>query len=205
MMDLLNAFFLNVDAVLIFFFRLSDTPIVGYLVGSAFLAGVCVLCGQATIFTAFSVNKNLIRGQNQEMVRMQNLSVYALLAKNKKAFKACNRQANDAFGKVFFSQIALSASTLWPIPFGLAWMQTRFTDVQFQLPFTDYSVGYAFTFIPMYILVYILFGKIKRRLPGFSAIEKKIDAVVADTEEMVSFADLAGGPGSAKPSQIFSR
>ena len=93
-MDLFNPLLQYLDPYLIFFFRLFDVPIWGYFSGITMLALICIGIGQVTIFTVFSVNHSAIRDQNQEMVRMQNLSVYALLAKDKKAYRVCNRQAN---------------------------------------------------------------------------------------------------------------
>jgi hypothetical protein len=128
------------------------------------------------------------------MVRMHNLSVFALLSKNKKAYTSCNKEANDAFGKVFFSQIALGISSLWPVPFALAWMQTRFLDVSFALPISmpviGDSVGYPFTFILIYILTYIVFGKVKHKLPYFKNMSKMVESDTKD--QLISIADVYG-------------
>jgi len=109
--------------------------------------------------------------------------------------------ANDAFGKVFFSQVALSISSLWPIPFAAGWLQTRFQDVSFPLPVSlpvvGDQVGFMFTFLPIYILVYILFGQIKGRLPFFRTVVKRLEQYEGEGEEkMLRFSELAGpAPG----------
>lgn len=56
-----------------------------------------------------------------------------------------------------------------------------------------------FTFFPIYILVYLLFGKIKNRIPYFSSFEAWRKATHTEAEEMMSFADLAAPNASGKP------
>ena len=189
-----NTLYIHIDRFLIGFYRISDIPILGYLLGTAVLSLICVVLGQFTLSLAYRANRMNLKSNNNNMVRMHNLSIYALLAKNKKAYKSCNKEANDAFGKYFFAQIALGISSLWPIPFALAWMQTRFDGVEFLLPFNvpgiGLTVGYTFTFIPIYVLVYILFGKIKHRLPYFKREHEFLKADVNDSEKMLSISDL---------------
>ena len=187
--------FMNIlDSVLIFFYRIPDVPIAGYLLGTFVLALFCVVIGQLTISVAFLTNRRRIDADNRNMVRMQNLSVKALAAKNKGAYKAFNKEANEAFGKVFFMQIALAAASLWPVPFALAWMQTRFSGVEFPLPFTlpmlGGSVGYTFSFFPILILAFILFGKVKRYLPYFNRIHGILKGYDKEKDDMITFADL---------------
>ena len=185
-----------IDSLLIFFFRLIPVPILGYYLGSALVALICVVLGQITIALAFTWNRRFIDDDNNRMVHMHNLSMRALLAKDKSAYKKINQEANDAFGKVFFAQIALAVSSLWPLPFAIGWMQSRFLDVSFPLPMTlpwiGKSVGYLFTFLPIYILVYILFGKIKRKLPFFHKIAHILDQYEQEgAEKMIRITDLA--------------
>lgn len=191
-----NAFFNQIDAVLITLFRLVDTPILGYYLGSVLLCLLCVVAGQMTLALAFRSNRSFIDRDNSRMVKMHNLSIKALMNKNKPAYKSLNKEANDAFGKVFFSQVALSISSLWPVPFALGWMQTRFLDVSFPLPVplpvVGDAVGFMFTFIPIYILVYILFGHVKAYLPYFRN-EKEMLASYDKTEngeKLLSITDL---------------
>ncbi len=192
---MLHQAFLLIDAFLIYPYRLLETPIFGFLLGTFCLAFLCVVAGQFTLSVAFRANCRWIMGDNREMVRMHNLSVQALIAKDKGSYKACNKEANDAFGKVFFSQVALSVSSLWPIPFALGWMQTRFMSVDFllpvSLPMIGDAVGYTFSFIPLYILSYILFGKIKHRLPYFRNIRKWVQAAQVDSETLMPLDELS--------------
>lgn len=201
-MDILATMQQWLDTAFIFFFRLPEIPILGYYLGCAVLSLACVVVGQITIAVAFFWNQKFIDRDNHEMVRMHNLSVKALLAKDKRAYKSCNKVANDAFGKVFFSQVALSISSLWPIPFAAGWLQTRFQDVSFPLPLSlpviGGQVGFMFTFLPIFILVYILFGQIKGRLPFFRTVVKRLEQYDGEGDEkMIRFSELAGpGAGS---------
>lgn len=187
--------YVSIDAILIAPFRLTEIPIIGYFLGIFCLALLCVMLGQLTLAIAFRFNRKWLNRDNRQMVRMHNLSLKALAVKDKTAYKACNKEANDAFGKYFFAQIGLSISSLWPVPFALGWMQTRFASVDFELPFhlpgIGDSVGYTFSFIPVYILVYILFGKIKHRLPLFKKMAQQIQSDMSTTENMLSFTDLS--------------
>jgi hypothetical protein len=126
---------------------------------------------------------------------MNNLSIMALKSRNKESYKACNDTANDAFGKYFFTMIAYSASSLWPAFFALAWMQTRFSQVQFPLcypvgiivPF----VGYFSTFVLCYILARILFKNVRRYLPYFNSVQKQLDEAAKEkTDSMMTLSDL---------------
>jgi hypothetical protein len=194
-MEIVTTLYNAVDAFLISFYRLVEVPIFGYYLGTAVLSLICVIIGQMTFCWAFRHNYRFFSKDNHEMVRMHNLSIKALGAKDKKAYKSINKQANDAFGKYFFAQVAIGISSLWPIPFALGWMQQRFGDVDFNLPFSvpglGDSVGYLFTFFPIYVLVYILFGKIKHVIPYFSSFEQWRKESHTEVEKMMSFADLA--------------
>ncbi len=186
--------FIWLDTLLISPYRWIGIPIVGYYLGTAVLCVYCVIIGHLTVCASVRFNRTMLRDQNQEMVHKQNLSVYALLSKKKSAYKALNDEANDAFGRVFFSHLAISAASLWPIPFALAWMQSRFGAVDFMLPVRlpgiGDHVGYAFTFFPLFILTYIGFGKIKRHLAFGRAMERQIEAIYEGGEELVTLADL---------------
>ena len=198
-METWTTLYLWTDRFLISFYRLVDNPILGYYLGTAVLCLLCVVIGQITLATTFLWNRRHIDRDNQEMVHMHNLSVKALILKDKKAYKLCNKQANDAFGKVFFSQIAMSISSLWPVPFALAWMQTRFSEVAFELPvrlpLLGETVGYLFTALPIYILMYILFGKIKSKLPFFSYMARILaEYDTKEDDRMVRLPEIAAKP-----------
>lgn len=193
-MDISHILYTYFDSFFIWFYRISDVPIFGYFFGTAVLALLCVVSGQFTLSIAWLINRKFLEKDNREMVRMHNLSLRALAVKDKAAYTACNKGANDAFGKFFFSQMALGISSLWPVPFALGWMQTRFFNIDFLLPFNipliGNAVGYTFTFFPVYILTYILFGKIKNKLPYFSWVKNMLDSQQKNSEQMISLDDL---------------
>ena len=209
MLPIIETIYQQIDAALIFFFRLAANPMLGYLLGIAVLALVCVVLGDLTITLALRFNGDFFHKDSLELVRMQNKSLLALRARDKESYQACNELANDSFGKVFFSQIALGASSLWPVPFALQWLDGRFADVTFLLPISLgalTSVGYAFTFIPMYILVRILFGHARTCLPGYRRLMAPSTHDSEETEIMLSMADVfpvpskgdQGRPGALK-------
>ena len=201
-MHSLTAAYNVIDGFLISFYRVTDIPILGYYFGTIVLSLISVVLGQMTYCWAYRHNHRFFNSDNREMVHMHNLSIRALGAKDKKAYTSCNKQANDAFGKYFFAQVAIGIASLWPVPFALAWMQSRFADVEFPLPFTipviGSAVGFMFSFFPIYVLVYMLFGKIKNKIPYFSAFETWRKEKDTAGEEMLSFADLAA-PSTPAP------
>lgn len=176
-----------VDMFLIFFYRVFETPIFGYLFGTFFLSLICVLIGRMTHGLLAGWNRKWIYANQREMVHMHNLSLKALSFKNKTAYRACNREANDAFGKYFFGQIAMGMSTLWPVPFALAWLDLRFSEVAFLFPGTGHSVGYLATFIPLYILTNMSYRLLKRNFPMGASVGREQDKHM---EKMMTLADL---------------
>ncbi len=190
-MRFFHILFIHADNFLIRFYRLADIPIIGYLAGNFCLALICVMAGQLTLYAVWKCNRKWLGKDSNEMVRMHNLSIRALAAKDKTAYKACNKEANEAFGKYFFAQMAMGMSSLWPVALGMGWLDTRFADVKFLLPFGLPSTGYIFTFIPAYILVHILFGRIKRRLPFFGHMEIQMKADAESREKMLTLGDIS--------------
>jgi hypothetical protein len=196
MPEMLDILYRQADACLIFFFRLAANPMLGYLIGIAFLGLMCAVIGDLTVALAYRVNGVFLKRDTQELVSMQNKSLLALKARDKESYRACNEVANDSFGKVFFSQLALGASSLWPAAFALQWLDGRFGDVAFLLPVAlgdRTSVGYAFTFIPMYILMRILFGQLRTRLPGYRRLTVAKDIDQTETEGMLRVEDVFPG------------
>lgn len=182
--------YLWLDPGLIWFYRITGYAYVDFFFGTFILALAAVIIGEFTISLAFLANRRAIDKTTGEVVRYNNLSVDAVIAKNKNAYTASNKLANDAFGRSFFMQIALSTAFLWPIPFALGWMQYRFFDVEFRLPGTEVSVGYIAVFIPLYIAAYLLVRRVKYRVPYFRKIREMLDAPKKSLAEMKSFADL---------------
>ncbi len=124
-----------------------------------------MILGEITSAVIYRLNRSYYQELVQETIRMGDLSISALrFFKDKKKYRTFNKEANDAFGKYFFSQIALGASVLWPIPFALGWMQTRFAQVSFFVPIINCSVSYMAVFILWYILIWKIKGIMQKDL-----------------------------------------
>jgi hypothetical protein len=185
----------HIDALLISFFRVFPVPIAGYLFGTFCLAMICLVIGQITQAVIWRWNRPWLNTDNREMVRMHNLSLKALSAKDKAAYKASNKVANDAFGKFFFSRMAMGMASLWPVPFALAWMDQRFGDVDFHMTGIG-EVGYLATFIPVFILAAILFSKVKNHIPFFAAVARQMQADAEAMGRPMRLSDLMKKPAT---------
>lgn len=191
-MDALRGMLLALDPYIIWAFRLLDDPWISFFMGIAFLNLVCVILGDISSLLVRRMNRKVYGKYHDQMVRHHNLSVEALKNSDKEAYKAVNKQAHEAFGKYFFSQAGAFTLSIWPLPFALAWMELRFGGLPLTLPFSVPGVGdtvlYPFFFIPMYIAVRILYGRILRRVPFYQRIMTW--AKHGDGTQMVSFAEL---------------
>jgi hypothetical protein len=107
---------------------------------------------------------------------MKRLSEEALNLGDEKAYRAINKEGNDAFGHLFFNKFGLSAASLWPIFFALAWMQERFAEIALPIPWIGWEINYFFFFLLCYILARIFFGRIKRHLPYFKSMHRMLVA-----------------------------
>ncbi len=171
----MNPVYMIIDPYLIFFYRITGHSFLDFLIGTFALACMALILGELTISWVFLISRKYIDKITNEMTRYRNLSEDALAAGDKRAYRASNKLANDAFGKSFFMQIALSAAFLWPIFFALDWMGRRFAEIEFRILFTDYSVGYICVFITLYAAAYMIFKKIKYKLPYFRNIGAILD------------------------------
>jgi hypothetical protein len=155
-----------IDTFLIFFYRLPEIPIIGYFTGTSVLIGICILIGEGASSFAVRFNQKYMDELNHRISKKEKLSLKAYGDGEKTAYRALNKEATDAWGKQFFTLFAYSAGKLFPVPFALGWMQSRFSEVEFLLPFPlpllGNTVGYTFTFIPLYILLYMMFKKIRK-------------------------------------------
>lgn len=157
-------FYLTIDPFLIWFYRITGYAAVDVVVGTFVLAFLTLIIGDFTAALALRFMKARTEKYSKSATRYQDLAMDALKAGDKEAFKAANKLANDDFGHAFFQEIALSASSLWPVFFALAWMQYRFLAVEFPIPGTPWSMGFIGFFIIIYVIAYFLFKRIKRRL-----------------------------------------
>ncbi len=170
MSTLFSGLYLQMDSLLIFFYRIIGYPPVDFFLGTFCLTLICAVLGEITLSFAIRINKKYIDELNHEADRKEQLSIEAYRIGDKTSYKALNKAATDLWSRKFFTMAAYSAGMLWPLPFALGWMQTRFQSVEFPVMFPldllfGKSVGYLFSFIPLYVLSRILSSKIKNLAP----------------------------------------
>ncbi len=185
----LDPMYLFLDPFLIWAFRLPVHSYVGFAFGLVWLALLATVIGELCMAGIYFLNRKYLAAQSQDMVRNFNLSLKALAHKDKESYKACNDLANEAFGKNFFTGITLFASSIWPAFFALGWLDYRFANLEFPLPLFG-VVSSAFFFIPTYIIVRIVFAKLKPKLPVFSIISRKVKTDRDSGEKMMTYMDL---------------
>ncbi len=158
-------FFQWLDPYLIWGYRITGHARADFLLGTLAAAVLALLVGEFTSCLASFLVRRRYQEVAGEAKRYQDLSMEALRSGDRPAYEAANQVANEAFNKSFFMQVALSATFFWPAFLILGWMQYRFLEVEFPLPFVGFSLGYIGVFILLYIPVYILYKQTKRRLP----------------------------------------
>jgi hypothetical protein len=179
-------------------FFLTGDAVVNYFIGSFLLAMGCVVVGEVTLSMAIRWNRRHIDGLKQEIRLRESQSIQAYEMGDRAGYQALNQAANEAWGRHFFTMTAYSAGVLWPVPFALAWMQMHFGQVRFLLAFPlslafGTTVGFAFSFIPIYILCRIIFGHLHPWLPYFRGVHRMLHADGANPGPGVE----AALPGSA--------
>jgi hypothetical protein len=167
--------YLYLDPYLIWFYRLSGSAEANFLLGTLALASLSLLVGEFTAFLASLLVQRHLEQVAGGAKRYQDLSMEALRAGDRPAYEAANQLANEDFNKSFFMQVALSATFVWPIFFALGWMQHRFLEVKFPLPFISFSLGYIAVFLLLYIASYCVVKAVKRRMPNFRRIKELMD------------------------------
>ncbi|MFI5331466.1 MAG: hypothetical protein ACHQ2F_10620 [Desulfobaccales bacterium] len=169
-------FFQWIDPYLIWGYRITGHALADFLLGTLGAAVLALLVGELTSFLASFLVRRRYQEVAGEAKRYQDLSMEALKSGDRPAYEAANQVANEAFNKSFFMQVALSATFFWPVFFILGWMQYRFLEVEFPLPFVGFSLGYIGVFILLYIPVYILYKQTKRRLPHCRRTKGRLDS-----------------------------
>ncbi|MCU0594030.1 MAG: hypothetical protein MUC98_01030 [Desulfobacterota bacterium] len=166
----------SLDPILITFYRLTGHPLMDYYLGTFLLALLTVVVGEITISIVFRINKTHLDKLNARVETMKHLSEEALKLGDEKAYRAVNKEGNDAFGHLFFNKFGLSAASLWPIFFALAWMQERFAEIGLPLPWVGWEINYVLFFLLCYIPARIFFGRVKRHLPYFKSVHQALRA-----------------------------
>jgi hypothetical protein len=192
-------FFAALDPYLIWFYRLPGNEYAAFLLGTFVLAVICTLLGDLTFALAARLQGKHLDNIASEASKYQDLSIDAAKAGDKANYHLVNKLANEAFGKSFFSLIALSMARLWPIPFALDWMQYRFLGVDFPLPGTNWSLGFIGVFILIYILAYLVLKQVKSRFSALRRIRVRLDDTSQAAKEMKTYADLVAPATDQKP------
>jgi len=162
------------DPFLIILYRITGDPVTDYYLGTFLLALLTVLVGEFTISLVFRINKAHLDKLNARVEKMKHLSSEALVLGDKEGYKAVNKEGNEAFGQLFFNKFGLSAASLWPCFFALAWMQERFADIGLPLPLIGLEINYFFFFLLCYIGARIFFSRIKQKLPYFKGVHQSL-------------------------------
>jgi hypothetical protein len=167
----MDQIFIVIDTILISFYRVTGVAFLDFLLGTFVLAFACVVVGEYTKAAAFLINHEQIDKISHDISHYQTLSFDALAARHKTAYSAANKIANEAFGRSFFIQVALSAAGLWPLFLALLWMKGRFGDVDFEILYTDTTVGYLWPFVALYVGSVLIFSRFKHKLPLLDKIK----------------------------------
>ncbi|WP_300157323.1 hypothetical protein [Solidesulfovibrio sp.] len=178
------------DGLLIAPFRLPGSAAAGFYLGTLCLAVGSLLLGRLTYDAVWLFNRGHYAREEKEMARMHNLSVAAIEAGDKTAYKAANKEANEAFGKSFFAGAALFSVSVWPVPFALAWLSGRFEGVD--VPFLPgHPLRYNAVFLGLYILVRLAMWPLWQKLPLFGRVEKARRESAGRRAKLRSWTDLA--------------
>lgn len=208
----MHPLFLFLDPYLIWFYRLTAQAEVNFYLGTLMVAVLALLVGELTSSLAFFLVRRHFEQITSEAKRYQELSMEALKAGDRPAYEAANKLANEFFSKSFYLQLASSAAFFWPIAFILAWMQYRFFELEFPLPYLGFSLGFIGIFIILYAAAYFLFRLVKRKLRHSRGTNKILDHCNqprgALTQNAGGNAAGVGGTGKALLRQalaVFSR
>jgi hypothetical protein len=151
------------------FYQLTGLAGLDGIIGTFVLALAVVVVGEFTISLVFLANRRHLDNLNRRLQKFNDLSQEALRLGDETSYKALNKQANDAYGHVFFNKFGLSAAALWPAFFALDWMQSRFAETGIAVPIYPSGVNYVVVFLGCYVLARIIFGRLKRHLPYFGS------------------------------------
>lgn len=188
-MTVLHDLWIWLDVILISPYRCSGNPVAGFFLGTLVLSLWCLLIGKVTGLAVWLINRSHVARLERETVQMHNLSLKAILFKDKASYTACNKEANEAFGRYFFAQLAAGAASLWPVPFALAWMEMRFSEVSLPLPYPLSLITPAVGYLAIFLLWYVLLRMLLKNLsPEFRTV--RTETAREPRERMMTLADL---------------
>jgi len=166
-MDPITPFLKTIDPVLIAPYRLFENPMLGWWLGTLALAFWSVLVGELTLAVVYRINRAPVAEYANQTLYYHEQSLKAKQAGDEEAYKGINKLANEAYGKSFFLFIAMGMASIWPAFFAAAWLNMRFGDIVFLLPkwAGAFELNFIAPFVILYILVRVVFSKIKRFIP----------------------------------------
>lgn len=155
------------DPYLLILYKITGVASLDRLIGTFLVALLANVIGEFTISIAFRVNRKHLDRLNSDLEKYSDLSQEAQQHGDEASYQALNKQANDAYGQVFFNRVGLSAASLWPAFFALDWIQKHFGAAGIGIPFYPSGANYVLVFLVCYVLARIVFGRLKRHLPYF--------------------------------------
>jgi hypothetical protein len=155
------------DPYLLILYKITGVVGLDGLIGTFLVALLANVIGEFTISIAFRINRKHLDRLNNNLEKYSALSQEAQQQGDEVSYKALNKQANDAYGQVFFNRFGLSAASLWPAFFALDWIQRHFGATGIGIPFFPSGANYVLVFLFSYILARMVFGRLKRHLPYF--------------------------------------
>lgn len=155
-MQTLTTVLTQLDPWLIAPYRWITPAAIGYLLGTVILALQCIILGDLSATLVLYINSTYITRLQKTMDHHHHLSEEALKHGDKESYKAVNQQAMDAFGHSFSLGAALFCVSIWPMPFALAWLGSRFYDAPLELPFALPFIGTTIEYFPSFLLLYIV-------------------------------------------------
>ncbi|MFV0350031.1 MAG: hypothetical protein ACK5JO_15770 [Halodesulfovibrio sp.] len=189
-----TSLYLTADAFFIAPYRWFSSAELGMWVGTSILSIWAIIAGELALTFIYLTNRAYYASLNTKMVRMHNLSIAAIQCKDKESFKATNKWANEYFGKMFFSHAALFAVSIWPLPFALGWMQTRFEGITIHtVPYFETPLGYQFVMLTCYIVLRLTFSKVRKHVPLLKRVDRMRKEDSDSAGKMRSWAEL-GAP-----------
>ncbi len=161
----LNSLTSWLDTFLILPFRLPSNATIGLWLGCAILALYCTIIGEGIRYLFMKIHSKYYSGFTDKTKHYHDLSMKALHSGQKDAYLAANKLAHDNFGKGFFAKASVSMAILLPVPFALNWLSLRFEGIIVHtVPLIEKGVGYVFVFLIQYIVLRIIFSKIRHKI-----------------------------------------
>ena len=152
------------DSLLISLYRLTGSPVWNYLLGTFLLALLSVAVGTGNPLPRLSCQSKHLEHLENRTEELNRLSSSAMEMGDNHHYRAVNKEASDSYGQLFFNRFGLSAASLWPAFFALAWMQERFAQIVIPVPWLGFSANYFVVFLISYLLAKIVFSQGKKIL-----------------------------------------